>query len=315
MANAVNTELWKQYNGKGFAAEYAEYSERANKDVDGNEITTTYATKAELPDITGKADKVTGGTENHVVSLDAAGNIKDSGIPATTAAEGTSSLVVTNTTSNNATTTTYEWKGWTAKNIDIPLQYIEVGDKMYPIVKIGNYWFTAQNLDYLWEGCELGAGWSDNNQRANYYSNDKNLYGNYGLLYNYKAAEYLQNNRTSKNLLPAGWRVAGTTEWNYIIGLAGGSSVAGGKFKTAEYNGTNDYGFSIIMSGYRNGSNSSAGQFENIGQTAVFQTGEHMPGFNTYAYCYTLLKSDSTVTFSNGNSFRTQGSIRLVKDA
>jgi hypothetical protein len=41
MANAVNTELWKQYNGKGFAAEYAEYSDRANMDVNGNELSLT----------------------------------------------------------------------------------------------------------------------------------------------------------------------------------------------------------------------------------------------------------------------------------
>lgn len=41
MAEPVNTELWKQYNGKGFAAEYSEYSERANKDVNGNELSLT----------------------------------------------------------------------------------------------------------------------------------------------------------------------------------------------------------------------------------------------------------------------------------
>lgn len=37
--------LWTEYNGKKFAAEYAEYSERASKDVDGNAIVDTYATK------------------------------------------------------------------------------------------------------------------------------------------------------------------------------------------------------------------------------------------------------------------------------
>lgn len=303
--------------GKGLSTEdyTTEEKTKLNALPTASEISETYATKSELPDITVKADKVTGGIENHVISLDSTGNIKDSGIPAVTAAEGTSSLVVTNTTVNNATTTTYEWKGWTSKNIAIPQEFVDIGGKAYPIVKIGNYWFTAQNLDYLWEGCELGRGWSDNEQRANYYSNDKSLYGNYGLLYNYKAAEYLQNNRTSKNLLPAGWRVAGTAEWNYIIELAGGSSVAGRKFKTAEYNGTNDYGFSLIMGGYRSGTTSAAGQFMDIDQTAIFQTGEHMPGFNTYAYCYALTNSSSFVEFSNGNTFRTQGSIRLVKDA
>lgn len=41
MAEPVNTELWKQYNGKGFAAEYSEYSDRANMDVNGNELSLT----------------------------------------------------------------------------------------------------------------------------------------------------------------------------------------------------------------------------------------------------------------------------------
>lgn len=42
------SNLWKQYNGKGFAAEYANYSERATKDEQGNDILSTYATKTEL---------------------------------------------------------------------------------------------------------------------------------------------------------------------------------------------------------------------------------------------------------------------------
>ena len=43
-----STSLWKEYNGKGLAAEYAKYSERATKDEQGNDILSTYATKAEL---------------------------------------------------------------------------------------------------------------------------------------------------------------------------------------------------------------------------------------------------------------------------
>ena len=42
----ASTKLWKQYNGKGFAAEYSEYAERASKDEDGNVITETYAAKS-----------------------------------------------------------------------------------------------------------------------------------------------------------------------------------------------------------------------------------------------------------------------------
>ena len=39
-----STSLWKEYNGKGFAAEYSKYSERSTKDEGGNVISDTYAT-------------------------------------------------------------------------------------------------------------------------------------------------------------------------------------------------------------------------------------------------------------------------------
>ena len=42
----ITTNLWKEYDGKGFAAEYADYAKRATNDEEGNEITTTYATKS-----------------------------------------------------------------------------------------------------------------------------------------------------------------------------------------------------------------------------------------------------------------------------
>ena len=88
----MKKDLWTDYNGKGFSAEYSHYSERARADVNdnditltivdskvsqiggkdisatsaeqdasGNVITETYATKSELPDITidSESDTVT----------------------------------------------------------------------------------------------------------------------------------------------------------------------------------------------------------------------------------------------------------------
>ena len=77
MANAVNTELWKQYNGKGFAAEYSEYSERANKDADGNIITLTIA-DSKVSQIGGKsiaADSATSADTATRATQDADGNV------------------------------------------------------------------------------------------------------------------------------------------------------------------------------------------------------------------------------------------------
>ena len=55
MAINDTKNLWESYNGKGFFAEAAEYSERANKDVDGNDIVDTYATKDTVVGATSQA--------------------------------------------------------------------------------------------------------------------------------------------------------------------------------------------------------------------------------------------------------------------
>lgn len=38
----ANKELWTEYDGKGFAAEFSDYAERASKDENGNVITDAY---------------------------------------------------------------------------------------------------------------------------------------------------------------------------------------------------------------------------------------------------------------------------------
>ena len=52
----ANKELWTEYNGKGFGAEYADYAVRATKDEDGNVIAETYATKALMTGATAQTD-------------------------------------------------------------------------------------------------------------------------------------------------------------------------------------------------------------------------------------------------------------------
>lgn len=130
MANAVNTELWKQYNGKGFAAEYAEYSERANKDVDGNAIVDTYATKAETDTLLGgKVDKVTGKglSTNDFTDTDKENATKASIIPAN--ASATSSLTCT-------AANTFVWAGWEQTDVEIPpviKKYLGIAYRDYTI--------------------------------------------------------------------------------------------------------------------------------------------------------------------------------------
>lgn len=68
MAINDTKNLWESYNGKGFFAEAAEYSERANKDVNGNAIVDTYATKAE---VTEKQDALPSSAANQFLQTNA----------------------------------------------------------------------------------------------------------------------------------------------------------------------------------------------------------------------------------------------------
>ena len=58
--------LWNEYDGKGFAAIHSEYAVRASKDEDGNEITTTYATKNDIPTVMTGATSQAAGTSGLV---------------------------------------------------------------------------------------------------------------------------------------------------------------------------------------------------------------------------------------------------------
>jgi hypothetical protein len=151
--NAV--DLWTKFNDVGFGAEraaadidgnsiidtYATKSEVSgaiadahthdNKAIlDATEAPYTTAEQGKLEnlptrdeltvELNEKADKIADAVENNFVSFDGTGNIKDSNIPATTSAEGTSSLIVTNVVNGNNTATTYSWGGWEQKSVHIP---------------------------------------------------------------------------------------------------------------------------------------------------------------------------------------------------
>ena len=75
------------------------------------------------------------------------------------------------------------------------LKEIVIGGKTYPVVKIGNLYWTAQNIDYVDHNILLGGTptYDYNNSHAWYYNNDENEFGwngkKFGLLYNNLAVE------------------------------------------------------------------------------------------------------------------------------
>ena len=77
------------------------WADRADKDENGDRILTTYAKISDVPSVDGKADKVSGATGGDLASLDANGNLVDSGIAA-------GDVVVDSDLSTVATTGSYD---------------------------------------------------------------------------------------------------------------------------------------------------------------------------------------------------------------
>lgn len=102
--------LWTEYDGKGFSAEHADYAERATADEAGNDIASTYATKAEND---AKADKVASATSGNFAGLDANGNLTDSGSKASDFA--TATALSTHTGNSTIHVTANDKATWTGK--------------------------------------------------------------------------------------------------------------------------------------------------------------------------------------------------------
>lgn len=142
-----------------------------------------------------------------------------------------------------------------------------IGGRAYRTVTLpdGKTWL-AENLDYKFNvnGSQipLGQTGAPTTPSAWYWNNDEASYGidgtyKCGLLYNWYAVKYLEDNK--ETLLPNGWHVATNGEFEALANTVGGTSVAGTKLKAVNnsvggvwptnWNGTDDYGFSALPSG------------------------------------------------------------------
>jgi uncharacterized protein (TIGR02145 family) len=131
----------------------------------------------------------------------------------------------------------------------------------YRTVKIGGLTWMAENLNY-----------TTNNSWC--YEDDKNNCQKYGRLYNLNAA---------MKACPTGWILPDGRDWFDLLKAVGGQledgeyhfSVAGGKLKSKtgwddDGNGTDDFGFSALPGGAKNG----WGYFEGVGNRGNWWSGE-----------------------------------------
>jgi len=105
--------------------------------------------------------------------------------------------------------------------------------KVYRTVKIGNQVWMAENLNYNASG-------------SRYYEDNPANGDKYGRLYDWE---------TAKKACPPGWHLPSYDEWKTLVDFAGGKKIAGKKLKAKNGwnengNGTDEYGFSALPSGY-----------------------------------------------------------------
>lgn len=202
---------------------------------------------------------------------------------------------------------------------------VVIGGRKYRTVKIGNQIWMAENLDYKFDvnGSQIPIGQSGNptTPAAWYYDNNETSYGidgtyKCGLLYNWYAAKYLEDNKAT--LLPSGWHVPTSNEFDTLVTNVGGTSTVGTKLKAlnnsvtsdwpSNWNGTDDYGFSSLPAGSH-----GSGSFYNINTHSVLWTATDSSSSSAYAYFTTTdaLMHTYHVDDNKPDAF----SLRLVKDA
>ena len=283
-------QLWNGFDGKKLLAE------RAVCDEVGQNIVDTYA---KTVDLFNKVDKVEGKglSENDYTDADKA---KVGIIPA--GATANSSLTCTGTD-------TYEWTGWAATTVSVPKKKVEIGGRLYDYVQIGNQLWLAENLQFRWSGLSdtISSNETDTTPWGVYYANNAELYGEYGLLYNGYALRYLAENAST--LLPQGWQVPYNSHFTTLLNYLGGASIAGKKLKSTTYNGTDEYGFELMISGCCKGPGYSE-PFYGFG-TDMQLWSATTNGAKQYAYSF-YPSTDNVVQY-NGERVYGARYIRLVK--
>lgn len=186
-----------------------------------------------------------------------------------------------------------------------------IGGRVYNTVIIGGKEWLAENLDFKFSGLAYGRpGTSSSEPRGNYYRNDESTYGangnKYGLLYNWIAVKYLEDNKSQ--LIP-GWHVPTTAEWDALATAVGGSGVAGTKLKSTtgwdSGNGDGSTAFSAFPAGYYNSSG-----FFNVGANTYFWTSNELDSNRSYVRIFSTSANMQSNYFNKDYLI----SVRLVKD-
>ena len=202
----------------------------------------------------------------------------------------------------------------------------DIDGNVYQIVKIGEQWWMAENLKVThYRNGDPIQKITDNTEWTTLttgaycnYGNDDSLADTCGSLYNWYAVS------DNRNIAPEGWHVPSDDEWKELemhlgmiqlvadsAGLRGTDE--GSKLKSTSHwsrsgNGNDDFGFSVLPSGYRL---SNYGFFEGMGYYTHIWSSTDYDGDHAWdrglAYSYSAI--------GRGYYTKTYGfSVRLVRD-
>lgn len=186
--------------------------------------------------------------------------------------------------------------------------YVNVGDRRYRIVQIGNQWWMAENLCNVFPNMSLGSQFGD----ANYYDNSDSYEAN-GLLYSPGAVEKIVN---STGWLPTGWRVPSISDFNALFTAVGGTETAGYHLKSTtgwynDSNGVDDFKFNGKPVGLFD---RDSNNFHGLTSVLSLWTSSYSYGsYGDVKADYFTLSTGNGI--DSGNTMRSKYSVRLVKDA
>ena len=184
--------------------------------------------------------------------------------------------------------------------------FIEIGGRSYPYVQIGNQLWLAENLQLILPGMEVDPPSITSYTQCCVLTNpsDPQYSSTYGFLYTREAAVLI--NSTSGSL-PEGWRVPSTTDLQTLKSAV--SSDANLLKSTSgwyeEQNGTDNYGFNAIPSGYYNSGYSDISKRLHI---------MGVTNWGTYRNRRLEIYYDNSTVRLTDSYYSVAGTIRLIKD-
>ena len=164
--------------------------------------------------------------------------------------------------------------------------------KSYRTVKIGEQLWMVDNLNY---------------KTDNSYCLKDDLFGcnKYGRLYTWNEAI---------EVCPDGWRLPLKTDFETLIATAGGKSVAARKLKATfgwdEENGTDEFGFMALPSGYRSADGT---YFEETGKYGRAYFWSSIEDDDVYAYSMSMSQNNDDVYVISGSEKAEGLSVRCIK--